>query len=162
MNKFSLTKTLKNDYGVFFLTIGCGVSLILMVLISSLGASTVLGDSEEIGLNTLVDIPIAKMLLGISVMLFFLLLARVLRLKETLRNGIRLEAEILVINFESDRGRIDFRYFINDKEIITGVALMKNKQTVQFVYKPFIEVVIDPTKESRAYIAELYEKEKDF
>jgi hypothetical protein len=92
----------------------------------------------------------------LTMFLFFLLARRISRIKRILADGPRAEATVLDIDFEKDRGRVEFEYSHDGQKYKTATAIMKNKQTEELAAGDEIEVAVDPTNPRRALIVELY------
>ena len=156
MQRVSVGRILKNDYGAFLSACFGFVFLGISVYIAASGKTPVfnrLRHSLKFAAASWVSFAVMVILMA----LFFILLAkRIAHIRRILETGPRTFATVTGIYFDRDRGRIDYQYMDGGQKYTSGTAIMKNKQTKEIAVGDEIEVAIDPRNSKKALILFLY------
>ena len=68
----------------------------------------------------------------------------------------QVEGQVESITFNSDHGRIEYRYEYNGCDYLAGNNLWLNGETSKLESHDRVDLIIDPENPSRAYITSLY------
>jgi hypothetical protein len=92
----------------------------------------------------------------VTVILIPFIVYRIRSIYSVFKDGRFCTAEITGINFCRDRGRIDFKFTLGEREHLTGSPIMKNARTTALSVGDEVDIVVHPEKPSRAFIIFLY------
>lgn len=85
-----------------------------------------------------------------------IILQRILLLRRVFQHGEQVRGRIYTVNIRQDRGRVEYAYFYEKKEYITGVNIHRNQKTLALKTGDRVTLLVDPKKPERAFIRDLY------
>jgi hypothetical protein len=156
MSHPSTAKIILNDYAAFLLTIAGPIAIAIAAFTATFGFIPSIRNRGGGEVDPSFIVGMCVVTAFIAVLVFFLLVRRISRIKRILADGVRTKAKVLEVGFFKDRGRIEFEYRHNGQEHRTGVAVMKNNQTTAVSPGDEIEVALDPENAGKAYVVQLY------
>lgn len=139
--KFNLFRALKHDYGLLSCVIG---------IVISIGFSIYLIFIKDSGFVLYLSV--------LSAVLFLLAVYRTFILVSFYNHGELVDGVVQDVWFYKDRGRVTYAYEINGLLYLRGNAIMKTKETRDFVKGKPIQVLVNNDNHKKAIIANLYGK----
>lgn len=96
-------------------------------------------------------IAIITTILGVGVVAW-----RIFYLRSIFRRGSQARGRISSFSMRRDRGRVQYAYFYDHKEYISGTSVHRNKQTLKIKQGDRVILMVDQANPKRAFIRDLY------
>ena len=150
----SVGRILKNDYASLVLLIFIGVAWLMAALAGAGwlpgrrgGAIDTGGDPDRFMLG---------LALVITPLFGWLAYRRIAAIRRVVRDGPACVGTVTLVWFMKDRGRVEYEYQFAGQTYQAGNAIMKNRETQTIRQGDRVELIVDPAKPSRAFLASLY------
>ena len=154
--KVSFGRVLKNDYGSFLMVAAIAVAWIICIGGSVLGFLPRHRGGGAVEVGPTLAIILLVVAAALTILLGWLVARRVSSIRRVITSGPEVNGHILSVGFVKDRGRVEYEYEFQGKTYVAGNAIMKNKQTEQIQTGDEVNLIVDPEKPSRAFLAFLY------
>ena len=152
----SVGRILKNDYASLALLIFIGVAWPMAGLAAAGWLPGRRGGAIETGGDP------DRFLLGLAVVITplfgWLAFRRIAAIRRVVENGPACVGTVTLVWFMKDRGRVEYEYQFEGKTYQAGNAIMKNRETDTIRQGDRVELIVDPSRPSRAFLASLYVK----
>jgi hypothetical protein len=149
--KYSLKKQLDNDYFTVLGLIGAIVFSVFFIGIVSFGIVLTKRDGVVNLVNS--DKIIFGLVFGILTLLcLFSFVFRIFRGKYLVNNGLAMDAEVVNVFYDRDRGRVEYIYKIDGKEIKRGNGIHVSKTSGKYNSGDKIKILVDPKNHKKAII----------
>ncbi len=94
--------------------------------------------------------------IGVTLVSLAIIIRRILILRRVFRDGAQVRGRISSVVMRRDKGRVEYAYFYEQKEYVTGVDIHRNRQTLALKAGERVTLLVDPIKPARAFIRDLY------
>jgi hypothetical protein len=154
----SVGRILKNDYGSLLMLIAIGVAWLLVLFAARFGfLANRRGDVTQTDPAQVRSLVI--MAVVVTVVFGFFAPRRIARIRRVIADGPACDGTVTRINFVKDRGRVEYEYQFNGETYEAGNAIWKNRETEAIRPGQRVELIVDPSRPSRAFLASLYVKQ---
>ncbi len=145
MGEFSLKKVIKNDFVAFlYLVVG---PVALVVVAFEVGSADLSGARDNL---------LWAGAAVTTVVAWAALTRRVHRVRRVLSAGLWARARVTAVRFHKNGGRLELQYEHDGESFHMDAAIMKNAETLSFSAGDQLDVALDPSAPSRAYVVSLY------
>ena len=160
----SVGRVIRNDYGSLLLLIFIGVAWLIVAYTAVVGplpsrrgrAVDTTGGGGGGGGAGGFDWKVFGAAAVITPVFGWLAARRIAGIRRVVEYGPACDGTVTGIWFTKDRGRVEYEYQFEGQTYQAGNAIMKNRQTEAIRQGDRVELIIDPSRPSRAFLASLY------
>ena len=152
----SVGRIVKNDYGSLVLLIFIGVAWVMAGLAAAGWLPGRRGGAVETGGDP--DRFMLKLAVVVTPLFGWLAFRRIAAIRRVVEDGPACAGTVTAIWFMKDRGRVEYEYQFEGQTYQAGNAIMKNRETETIRQGDRVELIVDPLRPSRAFLAALYVK----
>jgi hypothetical protein len=156
LDRPSHVQMLKNDYWSFLAIIFPPIFVIISLGILVFGFPEKDGKELSVVETRFANVIIVSVSLLIAIVSTTFLYRRLKSIRRIFAAGEFVVGIVNFIDFDKDRGRIEYAYIYNQQDFQGGSAVMKNLKTKDFQLGDEVILMVDPNKPKRALIQDLY------
>lgn len=155
--KCSIGRILKNDYGSLLLVILIGVAW-LMVAYTAVVGPLPSRRGRTVDADRGFDWRFFGIVAAATPVAGWLVARRITGIRRVVEHGPACAGTVTGIWFMKDRGRVEYEYQFEGQTYQAGNAIMKSRQTEAIRTGDAVELIVDPSRPSRAFLSSLYVK----
>lgn len=156
LKKISLFQIFKNDYFSFLSVCFPFVFWIIFIGVLIFGFPARDGKDLTTDESQNLKIIIFGTLTSITLLTAVFLYKRVNSIRRIFATGEFVIGVINFVDFDKDRGRVEYSYSYNQQTLQSGTAIMKNSRTKDFQTGDELSLIVDKKNPKRALIPDLY------